>query len=327
MNHVSSRDRAPRENPLRVYVPAEARAGPEGPGASGRWCRGRCPSWVARLLRPALGIRRTFPPRPGGSGSRARSRDIQGQDPTCPCRAGARNSCVSPRAPAAVPPRFPAVSTVALADNEFGVTRDPPGATIPDPYTSGQWAFSEERASAVGAEASGSAEGLQGGRATRSRCEGSPAASASAPVCPATCTGCPAAPAGPRRLRSRLPRAACRRALGRSREVHGIAVSQVDRIPCSHLHGNPARFQFVDASRLSQWSCRESDVCQEDNNSRNHNSTENDNSGGFSEFLRRQSICVRPPCQLHANNMLSPSLLQPLASKNALHQCRCSLSP
>ncbi|XP_044896354.1 uncharacterized protein LOC123380853 [Felis catus] len=101
----------------------------------------------------------------------------------------------------------------------------------------------------------------------------------------------------------------------------------VDRIPCSRLHGNPARFQFVDASRLSQWSCRESDVCREDDNSRNHNSTENDNGGGFSEFLRRQSICVRPPCQPHANNMLSPSLLQPLASENALHQCRCSLSP
>ena len=138
-------DRGPRENLLRVYVPAEARAGPEGPGASGRWCRGRCPSWVARLLRPAPGSRRTFPPRPGGSGSRARSRDVQGQDPTCPRRAGAPNSCVSPGAPAAAPPRFPAVSTVALAANEFGVTRDPPVATIPDPYTSGQWAFSEER--------------------------------------------------------------------------------------------------------------------------------------------------------------------------------------
>lgn len=61
-------DRGPRENLLRVYVPAEARAGPEGPGASGRWCRGRCPSWVARLLRPAPGSRRTFPP---GLGARA----------------------------------------------------------------------------------------------------------------------------------------------------------------------------------------------------------------------------------------------------------------
>lgn len=46
--------------------------------------------------------------------------------------------------------------------------------------------------------------------------------------------GCPAAPAGPRRLRSRLPRAACRRALGRSREVHGIAVSQVRLARYSH---------------------------------------------------------------------------------------------
>lgn len=126
------------------------RAGGGPSGARGSWglravvprplplVAGKAPSTRARdptHVSPSawgLGLPRPVPRRP-----RARSKR--------PRRAGAPNSCVSPRARAAAPPRFPAVSTVALAANEFGVTRDPPVATIPDPYTSGQWAFSEER--------------------------------------------------------------------------------------------------------------------------------------------------------------------------------------